>query len=336
MKKSTHATRKDVAERAGVSTATVSYVVNKGPRPVADETRQRVLQAIEELGYYPNELARSLAMKQTLTFGFVIPDLTNPYFGNLAQQFEDICFSRGYMVFVCDTHRDQDKEIRIVELLRSKQVDGVAILPDAGSLDALHILKQAGIATVVMEHDSPNSHCVAIDDFNGGLIATEHLLELGHRRIAHIRQISHTTSPRRYEGYLYAHQKLGLAVDPRYTIACGYEFNAGIGAMNSLLGLPERPTAVFAHNDVIALNAMYAIREAGLSVPGDVSVVGFDDIAEASISHPTLTTVSYPKSAMARWAAERLFEIINDHRTAPTIKLLPTNLIVRRSTARQT
>jgi len=334
MRENNPVTRKDVAARAGVSTATVSYVVNNGPRPVAVETRQRVLQAIRELGYYPNELARSLKMKQTLTIGFVIPDLVNPYYANLARQFEDLCFAKGYMVFVCDTHRDQGKEVRIAESLRSKQVDGVAILLDAGSLEAAHILEQAGIATVVMEHDSPNSHCVAIDDFNGGMIGTEHLLGLGHRRIAHIRQTSFTTSRRRYEGYLYAHQKMGLEVDPDYTVACGYEFNAGIGAMNDLLSLPERPTAVFAHNDVIALSAIYAIGEAGLSVPDDISVVGFDDIAEASIIRPTLTTVSYPKSAVARWAAQRLFDLINDHSLAPTTEWLPTSLIVRHSSAK--
>src|SRR5262249_10863797 len=135
-------TRKDVAERAGVSTATVSYVINNGPRPVADETRERVLKAIAELGYYPNQLARSLAMKQTLTIGFVIPDFMNPIYASLAQQVEDICFSNGYMVFVCDTHRDREKEIRIAELLRSKQVDGVAFLPDAGSLEAIDLLEQ--------------------------------------------------------------------------------------------------------------------------------------------------------------------------------------------------
>lgn len=332
--KNNHVTRREVAERAGVSTATVSYVVNNGPRPVADKTRQRVLQAIEALGYYPNELARSLSMKQTLTIGFVVPDLVNPYFGSMVQQFEDICFSKGYMVFVCDTHRDLHKEVRIVESLRSKQVDGVAIVPDSGSLDAVQILEQADIATVVMEHEVPNWQCVAIDDFNGGVIATQHVLDLGHRRIACIRQQSHTTSAKRYQGYVDAHRRAGLTVNPEYTVFCGYEFDAGIEAANYLLRLPERPTAIFAHNDVIALNAIYAILEAGLSVPEDISVVGFDDIVEASISRPTLTTVSYPKLEMARWTAERLFDLIADHDSAPRTKLLPTRLVPRRSTAR--
>src|SRR5262245_42804923 len=177
MRKTNHITKKDVAERAGVSTATVSYVINNGPRPVAPETRARVLKVIDELGYYPDELARSLAIQQTLTIGFVIPNLKNPYYADLARQFEDICISNGYMVFICDTHRDEGKEIRIAESLRSKKVDGVAFLPDAGSLTALRILEHAGIATVVMEQDTPTFHCVSIDDFNGGIIGTKHLLE---------------------------------------------------------------------------------------------------------------------------------------------------------------
>lgn len=336
MKQTNHITKKDVAERAGVSTATVSYVINNGPRQVATETRERVLKVIQELGYYPNDLARSLAMKQTLTIGFVIPDLMNPFYAGLAQEFEDICFSNGYLVFVCDTHRNHDKEIRIAESLRSKRVDGVALLPDTGSLEALQILEQAGIATVVIEHDAPGLHGVAIDDFNGGVIGTEHLLELGHRCIAFIRQESFTTSRRRLEGFVHAHQKVGLNVTSDYIVSCGWSFNAGIEAMNHLLNLPEYPTAVFAHNDVIALNAIHAIRERGLSVPEDISVVGYDDIAEASISSPTLTTVSYPKSDVAYWVARRLFDLIRDHNVAPTPKLLPTHLIVRRSTTKLT
>jgi DNA-binding LacI/PurR family transcriptional regulator len=336
MRKTSHVTKKDVAERAGVSTATVSYVINNGPRPVAAETRARVLKVIEELGYYPDELARSLAVQQTLTIGFVIPDLKNPYYADLARQFEDICFSNGYMVFVCDTHRDEGKEIRIAESLRSKKVDGVAFLPDAGSLKAVRILEHAGIATVVMEQDSPNFHCVSIDDFNGGMIGTKHLIEMGHQQIAFIYQKSFTTSMRRLEGYKYALEQARLEVNPDFMLVCGHEFNDGIRAMNALLTLPLRPTAVFAHNDVIALNVMHALSEAGLSVPGDISVVGFDDIAEASISQPPLTTITYSKSTMASWAAQRLFDLIHDHRVPQTSKLLPTSLIIRRSTFRPT
>ncbi len=333
MKKQHRVTRKEVAERAGVSTATVSYVINNGPRPVAAETRARVQQAIEELGYYPNTLARSLTMQQTLTLGFVLPDLLNPYYANLARQFEDLCFANGYMVFVCDTRRDAAKEVRVIESLRSKQVDGVAILYDSGADASIEVLQHAQIPTVVMEQQLDSADCAFIDDFNGGIQGTEHLLALGHRRIAFIRQESPTTSSLRYEGYRAALQRAGIDINPAYTVTCGSNFSDGIAAMEQLLALPERPTAVFAHNDVTALNAMYAIREAGLCVPGEISVIGYDNIAQSAISNPPLTTIAYPKSEMGTWAAQRLLERIESPDLPPTCRVIPTELIVRGTTA---
>lgn len=333
MKKQQQVTRKDVAERAGVSTATVSYVINNGPRPVAPETRARVQQAIDDLGYYPNALARSLTMKETRTIGFVLPDLLNPYYANLARQFEDLCFARGYMVFICDTRRNADKEARVVASLRAKQVDGVAILYDSGAAESLAMLQQADIPAVVMEQELANFDCVVIDDFNGGIQGTEHLLALGHQRIAFIRQESHTTSTLRYEGYLEAMRRARAQIAPGYIVVCGSSFGDGIQAMEHLLALPERPTAVFAHNDVIALNAMYAIREAGLRVPEDISVIGYDNIAQSAISNPSLTTIAYPKSEMGVWVAQRLFERIEDRDAAAIRRIIPTELIARESTA---
>jgi len=325
-------TRKDVAERAGVSTATVSYVINNGPRPVASDTRARVQKAIEELGYYPNALARSLTMDQTLTIGFVLPDLLNPYYANLARQFEDLCFAKGYMVFVCDTRHSEEKERRVIESLRANQVDGVAILYDRGATKSLAMLHEASIPVVVMEQVVKDMDYVVIDDFKGGVQGTKHLLSLGHQKVAFIRQESPTTSTLRYEGYLSAMQHAGVEIDPTYTVNCGTDFSDGIEAMRKLLTLPERPTAVFAHNDVMALNAMYAIREAGLRVPEDISVIGYDNIAQSAISNPALTTVAYPKFEMGAWSAQRLFERIENPDTVPLQYVIPTELIVREST----
>jgi LacI family transcriptional regulator len=272
-------------------------------------------------------------MKQTLTIGFVLPDLLNPYYANLARQFEDLCFEKGYMVFVCDTRRNADKEARVIESLRAKQVDGVAIIYDDGATESVKLLHEANIPIVMMEQRVEGVDCAVIDDFNGGIQGTEHLLELGHERIAFIRQESQTTSTLRYEGYLTAMERAGIAVEPAYTVTCGANFSDGIDAMQQLLRLSKRPTAVFAHNDVTALNAMYAIREAGLCVPEDISVIGYDNIAQSAISNPPLTTIAYPKSEMGAWSAQRLFARMEDPDAPPTTHIIPTELSVRGSTA---
>src|SRR5262249_1727422 len=226
-----------VALRAGVSTATISYVINDGPRPVASETRQRVLKAIEELGYYPNELARSLKISQTSTIGLVIPDLTNPFYADLARAMESITFSQGYVMVVCNSNREADKELRFAEMLRAKQVDGVVFLPDSDSMDAIFTLIKANIPVVVLEHqDIPGLYGVAIDDFRGGLSATEHLRNLGHRRIAFLRQrTSHTTSQRRLEGYIKALQTANVEIDKSLIRDCEATPMSGAEAMQNLL-----------------------------------------------------------------------------------------------------
>lgn len=336
-KRSKRVTRTDVARRAGVSTATISYVINNGPRAVAPETRERVLRTIAELGYYPNELARSLRIQQTSTVGLVIPDLLNPFYAGLARSLEDICFNQGYVVIVCSTNREADKERRFAELLRAKQVDGVVFLPDSQSIDAISILTAAHVPTVVLEHDFPNLHCIAIDDRRGGQLATEHLLNLGHRRIAFIQQqTSHTTSRYRLEGYRQAMRNAGIMPDPALVVTSDSNPASGAAAMARLLALrsERRATAVVAHNDIIALGALHALRTAGLAVPSDVSVVGYDDIASAAFYAPPLTTISYPKAAMARAAANRLFAMMSEQGDSlpPFTELLPVELAIREST----
>lgn len=329
-------TREDVARRAGVSTATISYVINNGPRPVAADTRARVLRAIAETGYYPNEVARSLRIKQSSTIGLVIPDLMNLYFAGLARSLEEICFNRGYTLFVCSTNRETDKELRFAEMLRAKQVDGVVFIPDSESMAAITTLRQAHVPVVVLEHDLPGLPCLAVDDFRGGFLATDHLIGQGHRRIGFIEQRpGHTISQRRQEGYRAALDAAGLAIDPSLLVAAESTHASGAKAMETLLARRSGITAVFAHNDVIALGAMHAIHQAGLSIPGDISVVGYDDIASAAFYCPPLTTISYAKESLALAAARKLFTMMDSDRdpVETTTELLPVSLIVRESTA---
>jgi LacI family transcriptional regulator len=298
-----------------------------------------VLSTIAELGYYPNELARSLRVKQTLTVGLVIPDLLNPFYTGLAHSLEDICFGRGYVLIVCSTNREADKERRFAELLRAKQVDGVVFLPDSESMDAIGILREAHVPVVVLEHDIEGLSCIAIDDFRGGCLATEHLIGLGHRRIGFIQQQpNYTTSRRRLDGYQAVLQENDLTVEQSLLVSCESGPVGGAAAMATLLARRLDISAVVAHNDVIALGVIHAIRQAGLSVPHDISVVSYDDIASAAFYAPPLTTISYPVEAMAKSAARHLFGMMDANTQSvdlpgPSTELLPVHLIVRQSTA---
>lgn len=328
-------TRKDVAKRAGVSVAVVSYVVNNGPRPVSPETRAKVKQAIEELGYYPNELARSLSRKQTATIGLIIPSLLNPVYAEIAESLERICTAEGYIVMLCGTGRDHTKEKQLAETLRAKQVDGVVIIPSQSPEEILKPLRQAHVPTVVLEHDLLDTYCIAIDDLQGGCLATQHLLKLGHCRIGMIKREHYSAlSYLRVVGYREMLAEAGLPFDPALVIESKAGQAAGYAAMQQLLALPNPPTAVFTHNDVLAMGAMHAIFDAGLMVPADISVVGYDNTLSASYLNPPLTTVKFPIAEMGRRAGQIILELAQDEGSLPARTItLPVELVVRASTA---
>lgn len=330
------ATRNDVAKRAGVSTAVVSYVLNNGPRPVTPETRAKVEKAIEELGYYRNEFARSLRLQQSLTIGLIAPDFTNPVYGEIAQGIQEVCIPNGYLMLFVYSGSDPDREKELVYMFRAKHVDGVIIQPVISDpLEAVKPLQQAKIPVVFLQHDCPGVPCVVLTDVQGGQLAIQHLLDLGHRRIGFIK--GHLPSAARAEerliGYYQALQAAGIEPDPALVIESEVTQNAGYQAMQHLLALPDPPTAVFNHNDVLAVGAMHAIRTAGLSIPGDVSVVGYDDTAGSAHLEPPLTTIRFSRREMGRQAAAILFRAIEeDESYEPYTAEVPVELIVRAST----
>lgn len=328
-------TYKDVAEHAGVSVATVSYVLNNGPRPVSETTRLRVEAAITELGYYPNEVARSLRLQQSSTIGLIIPNATNPVYAEIAGELERICSEAGFVVLFCNSDRQPDREEKFVQLLRAKGVDGVVLLPHQQPERLLEPLRLAHIPTVVLEHDLPNTHCVAIAEQEGGRIGTEHLIELGHRRISLIRRSpTSALSTERYIGYCNALAAANIPYDPALVIEAMAGHAAGTKAMERLLALPAPPTAVFTHNDVLATGAMHAIHRAGLSIPEDISIVGYDDITSAAYLYPPLTTVRHPKAEVGERAAKTLLTLIQGKdESIPKTVTLPVELVVRQSTA---
>jgi DNA-binding LacI/PurR family transcriptional regulator len=330
------ATRNDVAARAGVSVAVVSYVLNDGPRPVTPETRAKVEQAIEELGYYRNELARSLRVQQSLTIGLITPDFLNPVYAEIAEAIQEICIPNGYLMLFVYSGSDPDREKELMHMFRAKQVDGVIVQPVISDpLEAIKPLQQAKIPAVLLQHDCPGVPCVVLTDVQGGQMATQHLLDLGHRRIGFIkgRLPSAARAEERLIGYRQALKAAGIEPGPTLVIDSEITQKAGYQAMQHLLALPEPPTAVFNHNDVLAVGAMHAIRTAGLSIPGDVSVVGYDDTAGSAYLAPPLTTIRFSRREMGRQAAALLFRAIeqDENYEAVTVEV-PVQWIQRAST----
>lgn len=326
-------THKDVAARAGVSVATVSYVINNGPRHVADETRVRVEEVIAELGYYPSEVARSLRLQQSSTVGLVIPNSANPFYAEIARELERACTEEGLLVLLCNSDRDPEREQRFVFMLRAKQVDGVVITPHGDASALLQPLLAAHIPVVVLEHSLPGIHCIGIDDLEGGRLATQHLIDLGHRRIGVIHHETTALSVQRQQGYRMALAAAGIEYRPELVITSGSMQADGYSAMQRLLALHQRPTAVFTHNDIIALGAMRAIYDRGLAVPQDISIVGYDDIAAAAYLAPPLTTVRSPKTEMGMLAARTILQLVQEPDLPAQTVTLPVELIVRASTA---
>jgi LacI family transcriptional regulator len=328
-------THKDVAERAGVSVATVSYVFNNGPRPVSPETRAKVEAAIAELGYYPNELARSLRLQHTSTIGIIIPNIINPVFAEMAHNLEMACSQEGFLVLLCNSERQHEREVRFVQMLRAKQVDGVVITPHCDPLALIQPLLDARIPVVVLEHDLPGVHCLAFDELQGGQLATQHLIDLGHRRIALIpRHATSALSTRRSDGYRQALVTAGVTFDPALVLDCAAGQAAGAEAMRHLLALSDPPTAVITHNDVLAMGVYHAIHSAGLTIPGDISVVGYDDITSAAYFYPPLTTVCTPKAEIGVLAGQTILQLVQRKVAPPPRTItLPVELVVRSSTA---
>jgi len=329
-------TRKQVAELASVSEATVSYVINNGPRPVAAETRERVLKAIRELGYSPSDVARSLRTQRTSTVGLILPDTVNPFYGEVAQVIENICYERGYTLFLCNSSMSEAREQDYVNVLRSRRVEGVILIPTSADTRAASQLREAGICTVVLEYEIDGAHCIIVDEFRGGLLLTQHLLGLGHRRIGCIVLAEDTSSSKaRFDGYCAGLQQAGAALDESLVVRTRPEIAASEAAAFALLDLPNPPTAIFVHNDTLALGVLSAVRKRGLSVPRDISVAGYDDIVESAFFNPPLTTIAYPKRQIGEEAVALLFNLIQnqDGAGSPFTRMLPVTLIERESTA---
>ncbi len=330
-------TIKDVAQQAGVSTATVSHVINKN-RYVSEATTRRVLHAMESLQYQPNALARSLRRKNTLTLALILPDSANPFYAEVARGAEHAAYQEGYTVLFGSSEDNPDKEAEYLRVFQEKQVDGIILLA-AGTITAtMTAMLQKKLPLVIVDHHFEDlaANYVVADNFRGGFLAAEHLIQLGHRRIACIYGSSSKqgTASERFRGYLEALQAYDLPFDPNLTVSGDFTALAGYRAGQTILALgSERPTAIFSCNDMMAIGAIGSICEAGLRVPEDVSIVGFDDISLSSYIFPPLTTVRQPKFEMGYLGAKILMEQIRAGEPVPEqLHVLPTELIIRKST----
>lgn len=328
-------TIRDVAARAGVSSTTVSHVINK-TRPVSDDLRTRVEAAMAELGFQPNALARSLRRKRTHTLGMIVPDSANPFFAEVGRGIEDTSFASGYSIILCNSDGDRNRELLYLDLLVQKQVDGVLLVPTGDHAELAAHLRTRNIPVVVIDRDVSDAPIdrAYIDNVAGGCVATRHLLDLGHRRIGYIGGPPHLSPvPGRGAGYLRALEEAGIPIDDRLIVAGSFQDVGGYEGTQSLLALPDRPTAIFAGNDLMAIGALAAAHDANIAVPAELSIVGFDDIHLAGYINPPLTTIAQPKYELGVIAAELLLARLSDPDLPPQRRLLQAHLVVRHSTA---
>lgn len=327
-------TIREVAESAGVSYATVSHVINN-TRVVSQETRERVLAAMAALNYRPNALARSLRQGKTNTLGLVLPDSANPFFAEISRSIEDEAFRKGYSVFLCNTELDTQRELFYVDVLSKKQVDGIIFIAAGDQADSLDFLLRESMPVVMIDRDVPNVEVDAVltDNQLGGFLATHHLIELGHKKIACIAGPSSITpSAERIIGYRSALEQAGIPYDEDLVLRGDYHAQSGLEVTQSILKMDPRPTAIFALNDLMALGALRAAAEAGFSIPRDLAVVGYDDLELTHFTNPPLTTIAQPKKEVAVQAVNLLVDRISRKSRPPIRVVLPPELVVRRST----
>lgn len=326
-------TQKDVAERAGVSTTTVSHVVNE-TRFVSRDLRERVSQAMEELDYRPNVIARSLRRQRTHNIAVVVPDIAYPFFAEVARGIEHEAFRLGYRAILCASQGDVEKESPCLDLVRTKQVDGLILVAVGKDNEYVNALIDRGTPIVICDRELPGIEVdtVTADNEECGVQATTHLIALGHPRIACIAgPVDLSVSDERLRGYRRALESAGVPLHEELLRHGDFRHRGGFDVMNELLDLDAPPTAVFAGNDLMAMGAICAASKRRLRIPEDVAIVGCDDIALAAFTNPSLTTVRLPKHQIGSAAVNMLVSRIAGERQSIEKRVLPVDLVIRDS-----
>lgn len=322
------ATRADVARLAGTSPAVVSYVINDGPRPVATETRRRVLDAISLTGYRPNNIARALASGATGTYGMIVPDISNPFFAALVHTVEDELFSAGRVLLLGDSGDSREREQEILASMLAQHVDGLLLV---GVDDRVALGAYAETGTPVVLLDRVGSHAaasVSVDNRAAATIATRHLLGHGHRDIALIGgPAGLSTAQERERGWRDVLESAELAIRDEWVVRAPFTRRAGYESGRHLLGRAGRPTSIVVASDQQALGVLRAAHELGLSVPDDVAIMTVDGTDDCNFSVPALSSVRQPLGLLASTAVALLLDGPKDQRHA----VVPAELVLRRS-----
>lgn len=328
----------DIAAKLGLSAMTVSRALNDKPE-VRERTRQKVLRCAAALGYQPNRWARTLVTRKSSIIGVVIPDISHSYFAEITFGVEQVLDSVGYDILLCHSRGDKDKEKAEIDMLVGSSVAGLIVASEQPekSCEIFEGLQKNAIPFVLVDRFFPKAcfPSVRVDDLAVGRIAAECLIDFGHRRIAHIHGPALSPASLRCRGYLEALKAAGIEPNGNWIVAGNFDIEGGRRAMEKLLELDARPTAVFAGNDPMAIGAVYACREAGLHVPNDISIVGAGNIEGRYHPNPFMTTLDWPRKELGRTAATMLLaEIKNPAGEREMEKIFTPKLLARPSVSR--
>ena len=328
-------TMKDIAEMAGVSKATVSMVMNKKDASISENTRKKILRIAKEMSYIPNSIARSLSTKKSGTIGIILPDITNPFFSEMARAIEDEAERLEYNIIICNTDNDKGKEEKYIELLISKLIDGVIFMSGGKSKDSITILKNNNVPFVLVDRyiegykDDYGVFCLNMQGVKDGI---KYLYEKGNRKIVFVKGRENLEiSKQRVEGYIEAMKEYGI-YDEKYIFEGDFNVEGGIMATNNIINNSNNIDAIFYSNDMMALGGIKILLRNGYKIPGDISVIGFDNIQISEVIEPELTTISQPIYIMGKKACSILIDIINGELPAEKQLYFKTKLIIRGTT----
>lgn len=326
----------DIAKYSGVSVSTVSRVINEDPK-VAENTREKVLNIINEYNYSPNIFAKSLSKNESNTIGIIIPDITNPFFGDIIKGVSEVVDRHNLNMTLYNTDEDTEKEKRHLKTIKAQRLKGLIMTPtsDLNDTEYLELVKQLEIPIVLLDRDIKelNLDGVFIDNYGSALEATEMLINNGHERIALISGPENSKPGRdRKKGYIDALKNVSLGIDEKIIIEGDFKFNSGYEAAKNIIAMEKKPSAIFCVNNMMTLGCMKALNESNYEVPNDISLMGFDEIDIFNIFETNISTIKRPTLEMGRIAMELLIKkFIKKDKDSPEKIILKTEIILKGS-----